>query len=65
MSETKENSSSSKPISDLLNIVVLQGTKTTINFNPNDPICARMLENELFIKRSKLYQRRKKNTHIK
>jgi hypothetical protein len=60
MSETKENSSSSKPISDLLNIVVLQGTKTTINFNPNDPICARMLENKLFLEKNKLYQRRKK-----
>ena len=61
MSETKENSPSSKPILDFLDPIILQGTKTTINFNPNDPICARMLENELFIKRSKLYQRRKQS----
>ena len=60
MSETKENSPSSEPILNFLDLVVLQGTKTTSNFNPNDPICARMLENELFIKRNKLYQRRKK-----
>jgi len=59
MSETKVNSPSSEPILDLLNIVVLQGTKTTINLNPNDPICARMLENELFLEKNKLYQRRK------
>lgn len=58
MSEIKVNSPSSEPILDLLNIVVLQGTKTTINFNPNDPICARMLENELFLEKNKLYQRR-------
>ena len=62
MSETKENSiqSSGESILNFLDLVVLQGTKTTSNFNPNDPICARMLENELLIKRSKLYQRRKK-----
>jgi len=64
MSETKENSPSSEPILDLLNLVVLQETKTTINFNPNDPIFARMLENELFLEKNKLYQRRKKTTHI-
>lgn len=61
MSETKENSPSSEPILDFLDPIILQGTKTTINFNPNDPICARMLENELFIEKNKLYQRRKQS----
>lgn len=59
MSETKENSPSSEPILDFLYPIILQGTKTTINFNPNDPIFARMLENELFLEKNKLYQRRK------
>ena len=34
-----------------------------INKNPNNPIYARILEQKLFIKRSKLYQRRKKSNH--